>query len=113
MRQFSAAADAILDECKTHVAAGLGDKLLGEPAESLLRATFKPKIVRRLAPPFNGNWEAEKTNPLIVAEHLGQICAILTVGSTVSAAIAQAAAAAARKDEHCTISGGGAGDWCF
>jgi hypothetical protein len=108
--KFRAQVDKILDECEVEVRAGLGSKTFQPAAERGLRAHYRPKILRRLV--NGGVWEREKKKPKIVAKHLGQICAILSKGRTVSATVALAAAAAARQDEVCPRSGG-TGDWCF
>jgi hypothetical protein len=107
--KYDAAADAILQECRDAVDKGLGGKKLSKAADNGLDAFFRPKIKRRLKK--GGDWEKEKAKPLIVAEHLGQVAAILSHGSQVSAAVAKAAAVAAKHDEVCPA-GGGAGQWC-
>jgi hypothetical protein len=106
----AADADTILEECRQAVYKGLGGKQLHADADTLLVMTFKPKIQNRLD--AGGVWEDEKANPLIVAEHLGQIAAILTQGDEVSPTVAKAAAVAIQHDQLCP-SGGGTGQWCF
>jgi hypothetical protein len=108
---YGSEADAILEECRAEVGSGLGGKTLQPAADRILRAFFKPKILRRLSK--GGNWKKEKKHPLIVAYHLGQIAAIMSKGPTVTAAVARAAAVAVQNDEICPRGGGGAGQWCF
>ena len=102
--------DNILAECTTHVQIGLGNKTLSAGAKAQLDGYYGPKIQNRLN--NGGVWNNEKAKPLVVAEHLGQICAILSTGNTISVAVAMAAANAVRSDETCPA-GMGAGQWCF
>ncbi len=106
--------EEILDECEIKVNEGLrkegADKVLSTPARKALREMFGESIRRNLD--RGGEWKhPDKQAPLAVAHHLGQIAAILSIGNLVGKAVALAAAAAARNDEHCRPGGGG-GDWC-
>ena len=108
-RNYDKEADAILDECRKAVKIGLGAKSLSAAADAALISFFKAKIKKRLK--NGGDWDKEKAKPLIVAEHLGQIAAILSTTNTVSPTQAKAAAVACKHDQVCP-SGGGTGQWC-
>ena len=110
-RRYAPDVKAILNECAAEVTTGLGGKTLGAKADAQLRTYFGTRILKRLA--NGGDWAKEKHNPLVVARHLGEVCAIMTKGGTVSPTVALAAAAAVKQDEYCTRGGGGAGNWCF
>jgi len=103
-------ATQILNELRIEVIAGLGGKSLAPHADAALEAFYRPKIQKRLDD--GGDWDKEKASPKLVARHLGQILAILTVGAEVTAAVAQVGANAIRADENCPAGGGG-GLWCF
>lgn len=110
----------ILGECKVKVLAGLSGKTLDPAAETALEDFFGPKIKKRKdSPPRLDDWDKAdpsgiglvKDKPLLVADHLGQICAILSKGNVVTKKVAKVAAAAVQKDENC-VTALGAGDWC-
>lgn len=105
--------DDILDDMREAVRVGLGDKKLGSGVEAALRAIMKPKIKRRLDK--GGDWDKEKANPLIVAEHMGQIAALISKTKKVDISCAEAALTAVKSDEFCERKSGGlgGGDWCF
>ena len=109
-RDYDKEADEILDECREAVKRGLGPKSLNAAADGALVTFFKAKIKKRLKQ-RGADWEKEKANPLIVAEHLGQIAAILSKTNTVGPAAAKAAAVAVKHDQVCPAGGGG-GQWC-
>jgi hypothetical protein len=104
-------ANAILDEMKTSVKKGLGRKVFGKGVEDALKTIMRPKIKRRLT--AGGIWAKEKSNPLKVARHMGQIAALLSRTNTVDISVASAALDAVKSDEHCRRGAIGGGDWCF
>ena len=111
MAKQSAKVKKILDEMAVKVNAGLGKKKLGPGVDKALRANMGPKIKRRLD--AGGDWEKEKSKPLIVAKHMGKIAALLSKTTVVDIAVADAALTAVKSDEHCQRGIPGAGNWCF
>lgn len=121
---------AILAECEAEVLKGLRAERLEAPATVGLHPSaktafedfFGPKIKARhdkSGTPGNADWNGtnattgkpEKEKPLLVANHLGRICGILSAGPIVTSKIAKVAAAAVQKDENCR-GAAGTGDWC-
>jgi hypothetical protein len=107
---------AIIAECKTAVMKGVGSKTFDSRAEQALNSFFGLKIQRRKDQ--RDDWDKAlpsggyvKDKPLMVANHLGQICAILSDGAVVNRVVALAAAKAVQKDQTCTTALG-RGDWC-
>ena len=107
---------AIVAECKNRVLQGAGGKTFDPPAETAVENFFGPKIKTRKDQ--RDDWDSRdpsggyvKDKPLLVATHLGQICAILAKGNVITKKVGMVAAAAVQKDENC-ITAQGAGDWC-
>lgn len=107
----------IVAECKVKVLAGAGGKTFDGTAEAALENFFGPKIKKRKD--RDDDWDKAdpsgiglvKDKPLLVADHLGRICAILSRGSIVTKKVAKAAGLAVQNDENC-LTAMGAGDWC-
>lgn len=107
----------IVAECKVKVLVGLNGKTLDSAAETALEDFFGPKI--KFRKDKNDDWDKPdpsgvglvKDKPLLVADHLGRICDILSKGTIVTKKVAKVAAMAVQKDENC-VTALGAGDWC-
>lgn len=102
--------DDILDEMQHHAEIGANPKKFAPDAIDALRLDMKTRIEAKLGK--GGDWPAEKSSPLLVAVHLGEICRILTKGRVISLQTAAAAYEAVRAGDEICLTPEGRGDWC-
>jgi acetyl-CoA carboxylase beta subunit len=106
----------IMGEVWAKITANAAGKTFDPAAQAEVEDHLGPRLKRRKD--MQDDWDnlvvgggQVKDRPLVVAGHLGQIAAILSVGHTITKKVAMAATLAIKKDEHCTV-GMGSGDWC-
>jgi hypothetical protein len=104
--------EVILEEILKYVDQGAKWKSIATDGREALKDDLRPRIAKKLL--NGGDWAKEKPRPLLAASHVGEIAAILTVGSVISRPIVVLAYMLVKNtDEACKGAGSsGAGDWC-
>jgi len=77
-------------------------------------AQFEAKLLAKIQTRLNngGDYNKDGPNTRAVAKTLGQVCRMLTAGSTVKLAVFQAAFQLCKLHPRCPSGGGGGGQWC-
>lgn len=103
--------EEILEDWKKALKKGLGRKKLDPAIEAQFGPLLLAKIQTQLDPPQSGDYNKDGANTRAVGKTLGQICKMLTDGSTVSLGLFEAAFKLCKLHPKCP-GGGGSGRWC-
>jgi hypothetical protein len=102
--------EAILADWQKALASGLGKKKLDPSIAAQFGPPLLVKIQARIL--IGADYNKEGAGTRAVAKTLGQICKMLTAGSTVSLAVFELAFKLCKLHPKCPSGGGGGGQWC-